>query len=87
MSDDNTDPRSWLDRIADFITGEPRDHAELVEVLRACHKRGLFGAETLGVVEGALAIADMQVREAMIPRAQMIVIRAGQHPRELCLRG
>ncbi|MFZ5724644.1 MAG: HlyC/CorC family transporter [Pseudomonadota bacterium] len=81
MSDDNHQ-RSWLDRIADFITGEPHDRADLIEILRACHKRGLFGTEALGIVEGALSITDMQVREAMVPRPQMIAIRAGQHPRE-----
>lgn len=79
MSEEN---RSWLERITDFITGEPRDRDDLIEVLRACHKRGLFGNEALGIIEGALDIADMQVREAMIPRPQMMVIKAGQHPRE-----
>ncbi len=79
MSDDN---RSWLDRLADFITGEPRDRDDLVEILRACHGRGLFGAEALGIIEGALNIADMQAREAMTPRSQMVVVKAGQPPRE-----
>ena len=79
MSDEN---RSWLDRLADFITGEPRDRDDLLEILRACHKRGLFGAEALGIIEGALTIADMQVREAMIPRPQMVAVRAGQDPRD-----
>lgn len=74
--------RSWLDRLTDFMTGEPRDRDDLIEIIRACHKRGLFGVEALGIIEGAIAIADMQVREAMIPRSQMIVIKAGQHPRE-----
>jgi magnesium and cobalt transporter len=79
MSEEN---RSWLDRLTDFITGEPRDRDDLVEILRACHKRGLFGAEALGIIEGALTIADMQVREAMIPRSQMVVVKAGQNPKE-----
>jgi len=82
MNDDSTTSRSWLDRIADFITGEPRDRDDLVEILRACHKRGLFGAEALGIVEGALAIADVQVREAMVPRSQMIIIKSDQSPQE-----
>ncbi len=74
--------RSWLDRLADFITGEPRDRDDLVDLVRACHKRGLFGAEALGIIEGALTIADMPVREAMIPRAQIMFVKAGQNPKE-----
>ncbi|MFP5383488.1 MAG: HlyC/CorC family transporter [Gammaproteobacteria bacterium] len=77
---DEPHPRSLLDRLSDFITGEPRDREGLVEVLRACHKRGLFGPEALGIIEGALSIADMQVREAMIPRPQMVVVKASQTP-------
>lgn len=79
MSDDN---RSWLDRLTDFITGEPRDRDDLIEVLRACHRRGLFGNEALGIIEGAINIADMQVREAMIPRSQMVTVKAGQNPKD-----
>ncbi len=79
---DETHPRSWLERITDFLTGEPRDRDALMEILRASHKHGLFGAEALGIIEGALAIADMPVREAMIPRAQMIVVRADQTPKQ-----
>jgi magnesium and cobalt transporter len=79
MSDES---RSWLERLTDFITGEPRDREDLIEVLRACHKRGLFGTEALGIIEGAINIADMQVREAMIPRSQMVAIKAGQNARE-----
>ncbi len=80
MTDDSNG--SWLDRLTNFITGAPRDRDDLIEVLRACQTRGLFGAETLGVVEGALAMADMQVREVMIPRSQMIVVTAGQNVNE-----
>lgn len=80
MTDDSN--RSWLDRLTDFITGAPRDRDDLIEVLRACQTRGLFGAETLGIIEGALDIADMQVREVMIPRPQMVVVTAGQNVNE-----
>lgn len=80
MTDDSK--RSWLDHLTDFITGAPRDREDLTEVLHACQTRGLFGAETLGIIEGALTIAEMQVREAMIPRSQMVTVTAGQNPHE-----
>lgn len=82
MSDDTGSKPSLLERISQFITGEPRDREDIVELMRACHKRGLFGAETLSIIEGALTIADMQVREAMIPRSQMVVVKNGQDPKE-----
>ena len=38
--------------------------------------------EAVDIIEGALSVSNLQVREIMIPRAQMVVIKAGEEPSE-----
>jgi magnesium and cobalt transporter len=64
----------WLKRITKSMAGEPRDLAELIEGLRSASNRGLFDGDALVMLEGVLAVADMQVRDIMVPRSQMVFI-------------
>src|SRR5579871_970038 len=73
----------WLKRFTQSISGEPRDLAELIEDLRAASERGLFSSDTLVMLEGVLAVSDMQVRDIMVPRSQMVFVERGQPIDEL----
>jgi magnesium and cobalt transporter len=64
----------WLKRITKSMSREPRDLAELIEELREASNRGLFDGDALVMLEGVLAVADMQVRDIMVPRSQMVCI-------------
>ena len=66
--------RSWLDRISAALSGEPTTREDLVELLRDVQTDGLIGADTLRMMEGAIAVADMTVSDVMVPRAQMVAI-------------
>lgn len=66
--------RGWLERIGNVLSGEPRDREELLELLRDAQKRNLFDSDAQAMLEGVLQVADMQVRDVMIPRSQMAVI-------------
>ena len=75
--------RSWLERFARVWSGErgePRDRASLVRILRDAERRDVLGLDALAMIEGALAVGDMQVRDIMVPRAQMVVIEADEPP-------
>ena len=72
-SSDST-PRSWLERLSQAFAAEPQDRRELVELLRAAQQRGLIDADALAMIEGVVQVAEMQVRDVMIPRAQMVVV-------------
>lgn len=74
MSEDPKN-KSWLDKLSAAFTGEPQDRSELVEVLRDAQQRELLNNEALAMLEGVLQVAEMQVRDIMIPRSQMIVIK------------
>jgi magnesium and cobalt transporter len=65
------------------MSGEPRDLAELIEGLREASERGLFNADALVMLEGVLAVADMQVRDIMVPRAQMVFVERDAPPDKL----
>ena len=73
----------WLKRITQSMSGEPRDLAELIEDLREASERGLFNGDALVMLEGVLAVADMQVRDIMVPRAQMVFVERDESPEKL----
>ncbi len=68
--------RNWLDRLGQAFAAGPQDRDELVEVLRDAERRGLIDGDVLAIVEGALHVSELQVRDIMIPRSQMVVVRA-----------
>jgi magnesium and cobalt transporter len=66
--------RSLLERLSALIVREPGDREQLVQLLRAAYSRNLLDADALSIIEGAMNVSEMQVRDIMIPRAQMDVI-------------
>jgi len=63
-----------LERLFPNATNEPETKEQLIELLRAAKNRALFDTEALSMMEGVLQVADLQVRDIMIPRAQMDVV-------------
>lgn len=77
-----TGHRSWLERIVQAFAHEPKSRQELLELLREAHENKVLDSEVLSIVEGAISVADLQVRDIMVPRSQIISIRAHQTPAE-----
>jgi magnesium and cobalt transporter len=74
-SSENTGATSrWLRRIADSISGEPRDLEQLADVLSDARERGLIDSDVLRMLESVLQVSEIQVRDVMVPRSQMVVI-------------
>ncbi len=84
MSEDrsSTGHKSWLDKLVQTFAHEPRTRQELLDLLREAQSNEVLDIEALSIIEGALNVADMQVRDIMIPRSQMTTIKATQTPRE-----
>ncbi|MBU1330740.1 MAG: HlyC/CorC family transporter [Gammaproteobacteria bacterium] len=84
MSEDrsSTEPKSWLNKLTQAFAHEPKNRQELLEVLREAHQNKLLDSEALAIVEGAIQVADLQVRDIMVPRSQMMSVKANQSPRE-----
>lgn len=76
--------RGWLERLGQALSGgEPRDRHDLVDVLRDAQRRELLDADQLAMIEGVLHVSEMQVRDIMIPRSQMVVVRRDADMAEL----
>ncbi|TMH01211.1 MAG: CBS domain-containing protein [Betaproteobacteria bacterium] len=86
MSDDGdgktTDKPTLIERLSAFLTREPEDREELLELLHGAFERKLLDADALSIIEGALQVSEMTVRDIMIPRAQMDVVSIDQSPEE-----
>src|ERR1700723_3984276 len=70
----------WLKRITQSMSGEPRDLAELIEDLREASERGLFDGDALVMLEGGLAVGDMEVPDTMVPPSQMVFVERDESP-------
>lgn len=78
-------PFAWFERFCQsFVQREPQSKEELLESLRHAHlHHNLLPADTLAMIEGALQVSDMHVRDIMVPRAQMITLDIDSSPEEL----
>jgi len=74
---------SWLERIGQTLLGEPRDRKDVLAVLRDAEQRGLLTPDILSMVEGALQVSEMRVRDVMVPRAQMVMLDMDEPLEEL----
>lgn len=86
MADDDKDSGTtgkWIRRITESLSGEPRDLAELGETLENAAERGLIDNDALDMLEGVLEVAELQVRDIMVPRSQMTVIERDATPEEI----
>ena len=75
--------RSWLERLSQILQVDPRDRDQLLDILRGSEKRDLLDADSLGMIEGVLEVSEMQARDIMIPRAQMVVLSRDSTPDEM----
>ena len=74
QSSNGSGRKSWMGRLGDIFTSEPRDREEFKELINESFEKGILDAEVVAMIEGALAVSEMQVRDAMIPRSHMVVI-------------
>jgi magnesium and cobalt transporter len=63
--------KSLIDRIGQFLSGEPQDQNDLLGILKEAREKHLLDAEALTMIEGILQFSKMRVRDVMIPRVQM----------------
>ena len=79
MSEDQADsshprPKNWVDKISQFLTGEPQDREDLLEILKEAEEKQLLDNDALSMIEGVLQVSEIRARDIMIPRIQMVVV-------------
>lgn len=86
MADDTADHpspgRSWLDKLGQLFSDAPENNDELLAVIRSSRDAGILDIETFGIIEGALEVAELQARDIMVPRPQMITIKSTDAPED-----
>jgi magnesium and cobalt transporter len=82
MDDSESSKPSLLERLSHMLLREPEDREQLVELLHSAYQRNLLDADALSMMEGVLQVSERQVREILIPRAQMDVIDIGESPED-----
>jgi len=70
----------FLERLGALIMREPEDRNQLIQLLHSAFERNLLDADALAMIEGALQVSEMKVRDVMIPRSQMDVIDINETP-------
>ena len=80
MSDDrpgnDSGEKSWINKFAELFSSEPRSREDLQEILALAVDNEVIDADARSIMEGAMEVSDMQARDIMIPRTQMVVIKA-----------
>lgn len=76
MSEDRpiSQQKSWLEKLTDLFSDDPQSRQDIKDIVREAAERSIVDNETLAILEGALQVSEMQVRDIMIPRSQMISI-------------
>lgn len=67
-------PMPILKRILKRFRQDPDNKQQLTEILRDAEKHNLIKPDALTMMEGALLVCDMRVRDIMVPRSQMVVV-------------
>ncbi len=76
QSSSETGERSWLEKIGQLFSSEPRSRGDLEDVLAVASENEVIDDDARSIMEGAMQVSDMQARDIMIPRAQMVLIKA-----------
>ena len=77
---DESNKPSLLERLSALLTRGPEDLEHLVKQLHSAFERNLLDADALSMIEGALQVSEMQVRDIMVPRSQMDMIDVNEPP-------
>ena len=58
-----------------LLNGTPQNHEHIIQLLRNAEKNNILSKEILEMIEGAFQVSKIQVKNIMIPRSHMVVVR------------
>lgn len=86
MNDDSSGKppqhKSWVERLSHLLHPEPQNKTELLELLSDAAERNLIDPKALEMIEGVMQVTQMQVRDIMIPRSQMVCVDCDDEPND-----
>ena len=66
---------SWLSALKNKIFKQKDDRNQLLQHLRDAQRKGIINLDALMMIEGVFQVAEMQVRDIMVPRSHLVVIQ------------
>jgi len=67
----------WLQRLHEKLLFKAKNREQFLRMMRKAKENLLIDDATLAMLEGVIQISDMQTRDIMIPRSQLITLKAG----------
>ena len=83
MSEESGPTGRWLRRITDSFSSEPRDLEDLTDLLANAKSRGVISVDAYEMLEGVLEVVEMQVRDIMVPRSQIVIVNRDDRPEDI----
>ena len=74
-NENESDHKTWLEKIGQALVGEISTTEQVKVFLQDAQQRQVISSESLAMINGVLDVSEMQVREIMIPRSQMSVLK------------
>ena len=82
-SQSNTQHSNWFDKVRQIFFNDPKSREEILNQLREIELTEPLDSSVLKIIEGALQVSDLQVRDVMIPRSQMASLKISQTLEEI----
>jgi magnesium and cobalt transporter len=70
----NRGSAGWWRRLTQRMARSPQSREDLLGLLQAAREDNLLDADAADMIRGVLETSQLQVRDIMVPRAQMIVV-------------
>lgn len=83
MSEDTAPSGRWFKRLTETFSAEPKDLEDLNEVIVHARERGIINQDASEMLEGVLRVAELQVRDIMVARSQMVVVNRDDPPEQI----
>ncbi|WP_438463943.1 HlyC/CorC family transporter [Marinomonas sp. PE14-40] len=74
-------PKSWFERLSQAFNDEPKSREDIINLLEASVQSEVIDKDAFTIIEGALEVSEVQVRDIMIPPSQMVVVKSDDDPK------
>ncbi|MBE9560159.1 MAG: CBS domain-containing protein [Proteobacteria bacterium] len=71
----NENKVSWFSALKNKYFKQKDDRVQLLQHLRDAQRKGIINLDALMMIEGVFQVAEMQVRDIMVPRSHLVVIQ------------
>ncbi len=81
-SSDDPEALSWIEKITKRFNFTPKTRKEINQMLEQARENHILDGEEFSIIEGAMEVNDIQVREVMVPKTKMVCINFNETPEQ-----